>query len=310
MARRLRYIPPGGALVEITCRTIQGRLLLRPSAGMNEVIRGVLARAARLAGLAVHAPVFLSNHYHLLVSVVDSQQLAQFMNYLNSNLAREAGRLVGWREKFWGRRFQAVIVSDEEEAQVGRLAYVLAQGVKEGLVASPVDWPGVHCAQALTEGSAISGRWHNRTLETKARRKGLALEPQAFVEQESLQLTPLPCWKSLPPEESRARVQQLIEAIEADARLQQEETGKAPLGADAVCLQNPHHEPNRMKKGPAPLVHAVAPAVRRSLRKAYFAFREAYRYAANRLRAGATDFEFPVGAFPPRLPIRLAARAG
>lgn len=80
MARRLRYVPPGGALVEVTCRTIQGRLLLRPSAGLNDVIRGVLARAARLAGLAVHAPVFLSNHYHLLVSVTDAQQLAEFMN--------------------------------------------------------------------------------------------------------------------------------------------------------------------------------------------------------------------------------------
>ena len=190
------------------------------------------------------------------------------------------------------------------------MSYILAQGVKEGLVASPFDWPGVHCAQALTEGTAISGRWHDRTLEFRARRKGLALDPQAFVEQEALELTPLPCWRSLSPEECRARVLQLIEAIEADARRQQEETGKAPLGADAVCRQNPHHEPNRIKKGPAPLVHAVAPAVRRSLRKAYFAFREAYRYAANRLRAGATDFEFPVGAFPPRLPIRLAARGG
>ena len=38
------------------------------------------------------------------------------------------------------------------------------------------------------------------------------------MEQEELQLTPLPCWKSLTPEEYRARVQQLIEAIEADAR--------------------------------------------------------------------------------------------
>ncbi len=236
-------------------------MLLRPSAGMNDIIRGVLARAARLAGVAVHAPVFLSNHYHLLVSVADSQQLARFMNYLNSNLAREAGRLVRWREKFWGRRFQAVIVSDEEAAQVGRLVYILAQGVKEGLVASPFDWPGVHCAQALTEGTAISGSWHDRTLEFRARRKGLALDPAAFVEQEALELTPLPCWKTLSPEEYRARVLQLIEAIEADARLQQEESGKAPLGAAAVCRQDPHHEPNRMKKGPAPLVHAVAPAV-------------------------------------------------
>ena len=310
MARRLRYIPPGGALVEITCRTIQGRLLLRPSVGINDVIRGVLARAARLAGLAVHAPVFLSNHYHLLVSVTDAQQLAEFMNYLNSNLAREAGRLVRWREKFWGRRFQAVLVSDEEEAQVGRLSYLLAQGVKEGLVASPFDWPGVHCAHALTEGTAISGRWHDRTLESRARRKGLPLEPQDFMEQEELELTPLPCWSSLSPEEYRTRVRQLIDAIESDARRQQEETGNAPLGADAVCRQDPHREPNRIKKGPAPLVHAVAPAVRRSLRKAYFAFRDAYRYAASRLRAGTTNFEFPPGAFPPPLPVRSAARSG
>ncbi len=310
MARRLRYIPPGGALVEITCRTIQGRLLLRPSAGMNDVIRGVLARAARLAGVAVHAPVFLSNHYHLLVSVADSQQLAQVMNFLYSNLAREAGRLVGWREKFWGRRFQAIVVSGEEGAQESRLVYFLAQGVKEGLVGSPLAWPGVHCAQALTEGSALSGRWRDRTLESRARRKGLALEPQAFLEQETLHLAPLPCWKSLPPEEYRARVRQRIVAIEAEARRQQDESGTAPLGADAVCRQDPHHQPNRIKKGPAPLVHAIAPAVRRSLRSAYFAFREAYRYAATRLKAGATDIEFPVGAFPPRLPIRLAARSG
>ena len=310
MARRLRYIPPGGALVEITCRTIQGRLLLRPSQGLNDVTLGVLARAARLASLLVHAYAFLSNHYHLLVTVADAQQLAEFMNYLNSNLAREAGRLVRWREKFWGRRYQAVLVSDEEAAQVGRLSYVLAHGVKEGLVASPFDWPGVHCARALSEGTTVSGRWQDRTLESRARRKSLPLDPQAFVEREELSLAPLPCWKALAPEVYRARVRELIYEIEAAAQLRQEETGKPPLGRDAVCRQDPHHEPNRIQRGPAPLVHAVAPAVRRGLRTAYFAFRDAYRYAARRLRAGATDFEFPAGAFPPPLPVRAAARTG
>ena len=310
MARRLRYIPPGGALVEITCRTIQGRLLLRPSPVLNDITLGVLARAARLASILVHAFAFLSNHYHLLVRVADAQQLAEFMNYLNSNLAREAGRLARWREKFWGRRYQAVIVSDEEEAQVGRLSYVLSQGVKEGLVASPFDWPGVHCARALSEGTTVSGHWHDRTLESRARRKSLPLDPQAFVEREELSLAPLPCWESLAPEEYRARVQGLIEEIEADAQRRQEETGKPPRGRDAVCRQDPHHEPNRIKRGPAPLVHAVDPAVRRGLRRAYFAFRDAYRYAARLLRAGARDFEFPAGAFPPPLPVRAAARGG
>lgn len=297
-------------MVEVTSRTIQGRLLLRPSALLNDIICGVLARAARIHDVEVHGHSFLSNHYHLLLTVLDSLQLASFMTYLNSNLAREAGRLAQWREKFWGRRYQAILVSDEEEAQVGRLTYLLAHGVKEGLVASPLDWPGVHCARPLVEGTTVSGRWHDRTLESKARRKSLDLGPEAFLSREELTLAPLPCWKSLEPEAYRARIRELIAEIEAWGAQREEETGKAPLGREAVCRQNPHQEPNRLKKAPAPLVHAVAPEVRRSLRQAYYCFLAAYQHAARLLRAGVTEVVFPEGAFPPALPVRVAARSG
>ena len=300
MARRLRYIPPGGALVEITCRTIQGRLLLRPSTGLNDVTLGVLARAARLASLLIHAYAFLSNHYHLLVTVADAQQLAEFMNYLNSNLAREAGRLVRWREKFWGRRYQAVLVSEEEAAQVGRLSYVLAHGVKEGLVASPLDWPGVHCARALTEGTIVSGHWHDRTLKSKARRKGLPLDPQAFVECEELSLAPLPCWKSLPPDEYRARVQELIAEIEATALVRQEETGKPPLEAasdDGSFGATP--EPRAHTAFAAGSSHSgchCAPDLEESKRKAAF-------------QDPATRPNLPLSCIEPRVPGETRTRA-
>ena len=310
MARRLRYVPPEGALFEITCRTVQGRLLLRPSALLIEITLGILARAARLFGVAVHAYTFLSNHYHLLVSVADVQQLASFMNFFNSNLAREAGRIARWREKFWGRRYQAILVSAEAEAQVSRLSYLLAHGVKEGLVASPFEWPGAHCARALVEGTIVTGRWRNRTLESRSQRKSLRPDPEAFVEREELTLAPLPCWQELEPEVYRARIQEMIGEIEIDGRQREEETGRPPLGCEAVCRQDPHHEPNQMKKAPAPLVHAVAPEVRRALRRAYFSFVAAYRRAASLLRAGAREVEFPEGAFPSALPVRFAARSG
>ena len=107
MARRLRYIPEGGALVEVTCRTMQCRFLLKPSDDLKSIIIGVLARAQRLYPVELHTFVFLSNHYHRLLSVDDAPRLARFMNFLNSNLAREAGRVHRWREKFWGRRYGA-----------------------------------------------------------------------------------------------------------------------------------------------------------------------------------------------------------
>ena len=72
-------------------------MLLRPSRRLNELVLGVLARAARCYQMDVCAFVFRSNHCHLLLRPTSATQLARFMNYLNSNIAREAGRLHRWR---------------------------------------------------------------------------------------------------------------------------------------------------------------------------------------------------------------------
>ena len=114
MGRRLRFIPEGGALVEITTRTVGARYLLKPSEELNESIVGVIARAQQAYAVPVHALVFMSNHYHMLVSVQDACQMARFMNYVNGKLAKEAGRFNDWEEKFWSRRYQGIVVSDEE----------------------------------------------------------------------------------------------------------------------------------------------------------------------------------------------------
>jgi len=305
MARRLRFIPPG-SLVEVTCRTVQGRLLLRPTPLLRDLTLGVLARAVRLYPVEVHAFVFLSNHYHLLLSVPSAQRLASFMNYLNSNLAREAGRLIRWREKFWGRRYQAILVSNEDRAQIDRLRYLLAHGVKEGLVGSPIDWPGAHCVRALLDGEVVAGRWIDRTLERLALRKRLPRDPDAFAMVEKLRLSPLPCWKFLSKTERLRELRALVEEVEREGESREARTGQAPLGRDFVLRQDPRLEPSRVKKSCAPIVHAASRAARVAFRDAYRHFVGAYRRAAERLRTGALDVYFPEGAFPPALPCRVA----
>jgi hypothetical protein len=69
-----------------------------------------------------------------LLSVDDAEQLARFMQYVDGNIAREVGDLVKWKGPFWARRYKAIVVSNEEAAQVERLRYLLAHGVKENLV--------------------------------------------------------------------------------------------------------------------------------------------------------------------------------
>jgi REP element-mobilizing transposase RayT len=147
MSRPIRFIPEEGALVDITCRTIQSRYLLRPDPALNEIMLGVLGRAQRLHLVEISAFFVASNHYHLLAWVPDAECMADFMGYFQTNVAREVGRLRKWRDKIWSRRYEAIVISDEPAAQVDRLRYVLSNGVKEGLVARVEDWPGISLAK-------------------------------------------------------------------------------------------------------------------------------------------------------------------
>lgn len=288
-------------MVEVTCRTVQGRLLLRPSPQLNEIALGVLGRAQARYGMAVHGFVMLSNHLHLLLSPETPQQLALFMAFVEANLAKEVGRLHDWKGPFWGRRYQMIIVSGEEEAQVARLHYLLRHGVKEHLVARPQDWSGPHGVTALLEDSRLTGTWVDRTLEHRLRRRGGEVDLRACRSTETFVLSPLPCWADLPSVSRRERIAELVAEVEIEGRNLVRERGE-PLGSDRVQRQHPHQRPQRSKRSPAPLVHAACQAVRLGLVDAYRTFSTAFHAAAERLRSGDRLVLFPDRAFPPPLP--------
>jgi putative transposase len=302
MSRRFRFIPEGGSLVEVTCRALHSRLLFRPSLTLNEIIVGTLARAKSRYPVRVCAFAFLSNHFHLLLEVGDAQQLSRFMGYFNSKLARESGRLTGWTQKIFGRRYQAIVVSSEDGAQTERMKYVLGHGCKEDLVERPREWLGVHSVQALTEGKVLEGLWFDRTQEYAARRRGEDFSRLQYATREILTLDPLPCWESLTEEDRRRRAVALVADIEAEAAARRKKTGVKPPGPAAILAQDPHRQPAKSKKSPAPAFHAASRAVRKELREAYALFMAAYRDAAEKLRVGDRTARFPAGSFPPALP--------
>jgi len=91
-----RQILPGTVYL-ITRRCSERRLFLRPSALTDAIFLYVLAVAARLHRVEVHALCVLSNHYHVLVTDREAR-LPAFMQYLDSLVARainaSLGRLV------------------------------------------------------------------------------------------------------------------------------------------------------------------------------------------------------------------------
>jgi len=312
MSRKLRFIPPGGALVEVTCRTQQRRFLLRPSRELNETVVGVLGRALDLYPVQLVAAVFLSNHYHLLLWVEDTWVLSRFMCHLDGNLSREVGRLHDWPQTLWGRRYDCIVVSDEEEAQIARLRYILAHGAKEGLVARPEDWPGVHCANSLRSGEPLEGVWFDRSREYAARRSGKKLDRYSYADATRVEFQKLPCWQHLCDAEYRERVADMLDQI-AEQAAEMRKGSEMPSTATCqrrICRQHPHAMPD----GPveariAPAFHAHGVQARERLRAAYAEFVGAFRRAAERLRQGDRSVRFPPGSFPPGLPYVATTRA-
>jgi REP element-mobilizing transposase RayT len=251
-------MPEPNTLFEVTCRTVQGRLLLRPSRKLNDIILGVLGRAMSIhKEIKLYAFVFASNHYHLLLSGPDYQSIAQFMNHINSNIARESGKLHNWREKFWGRRYRSIAVLDESSA-VGRLAYFLAHGVKENLVHSPKNWPGVSGIESLLFGKKLLGHWLDRTglFLAKRKKKSAQIDPSEFKTPYEVPLSPLPAWEKLSTQQRRAKVCQMVSDIEEDFKKQCRQTGQKPLGVKGVLAQEPTSLPSQVKHSPAPCCHA------------------------------------------------------
>lgn len=299
MGRRLRYLPHPLTTFEITIRCVQGRLLLRPSKKLNEIVLGIIGRAQeRWPEVQLHLLVVASNHMHLLLSVPDSKSLSGFMCFVNSNLAREAGRLHGWREKFWGRRYTAVAVLDEGALE-GRVRYILSHGCKEDLVRTPKAWPGVQCVGALCRGERLRGVWYDRTRQCRARSSGRVLSDEEVAVEYEVRLTPPTGWSEWSAGRRRRKVQQLVREVAAEHEARRRRQQKGVLGARRVLEQHPHAVPVTVKRTRAPLCHCSRPELLEEYRRGYREFCLAFREAAGRLRQEKRLVAFPEHSFPP-----------
>ncbi len=298
MPRRLRFLSPGST-VEIVTRTIMGSYLLPAHQNFARIAVGVLAKAQQKYPVKIHAAAALSSHYHLILTIQDSEQLVLFMAYVNANLAKEANRLTGWRGRIWDRRYSAIEITQEEGVMESRLRYVLSHSVKEGLVERIEDWEGLHSGTSLMSGRPMSGVWYDRTAKYNADRFGKEIERDAWVEDLQLKLAPLPCWEHLSLGKRRQLVTEMIAEIEAEAAAMRV---RPVMGMAKVQAQSYRDHPGRVKRSPEPWVHAGSKKIREVYKAAYREFAELYRTASVALRkAGDLGAVFPRWSFPPAL---------
>ncbi len=294
--------------------TVCNFFLLPVTSQFARVFVGILGRAQEKYPVRIHAAVATSSHYHLIVTPDDAEQLADFMEHFNGNLAREVGRVVEWRGRFWRERYHLIPISPEPEILESRLRYLLSNTIKEDLVARVTEWEGLHCGPALMAGKPLSGMWYHRALEYEAKRQAErraarhgtaveAIERGAFMTPYEVKLAPLPCWQKLSPAAIRTKVAEMIAEIETEAAERRERLGIEPRGMEKLRNQNPLSRPAGDKRSPKPLCHAASKEMRERVVKVYRAFVEMFHEASLQVKFGnVTGARFPKGSFPPSLP--------
>lgn len=288
--------------VESVQKCFQSRPLLRAGPKLNRRVVGILAKAQELHDVEIHGFVFLNNHWHLNATFRDPKQMARFHCYVGTNVSKEAGRLREWNGSMFPERYHHVEISQEPEMEYARLKYLMSQGCKEGLVSSPLDWPGATSTWALVSGEPLLGEWVDRTALRRARDRGEEAEEQDFTEELELKLSPIRSLAHLSTGAYRREMRRLVREIEDETAARHRVDGTKPIGAQRVLQQDPHERPGSVEKSPRPWFHALDPEIRQAMRTALIYIHVQYRKAADELKAGRQGARFRAHTFPPGLP--------
>lgn len=244
-AKHARYLEPG-VVYHVTSRTRGNLFLLRPdlAGAMRQIVVGILAEAkSNFPNVNNFATAILSNHLHALLAAMsgDPRLLASYVGFVKRELTRRWKQEVGWSGSIFEPYVATAIISPE--AQLRALRYVCAQGVKEGLVERPQQWPGFHCADSLVTGEPMQGFWHDGTAYGKAfhaeklKKSPDVITRATYNQPRTFAFDPLPCLAQLPPEEYRTEMRAMVDTIVVDGEVKRE--GRPALGPAAICAQHP-----------------------------------------------------------------------
>lgn len=160
-----------GATVAVALACSERRYFLRPSAFKNRKLRFLLAHYAEENGIRLHAFVFMSNHFHLILTDPRGR-LPKFMEQFDAMVARVFNCDLDRRGAFWeATPYRSWRLNTREEV-LNHLIYLATNPVEAYLVRDPSRWPGLvslpsHAGTSL-EVKPPPGGLFNRGHETSA----------------------------------------------------------------------------------------------------------------------------------------------
>jgi REP element-mobilizing transposase RayT len=151
---RPRPVLPGQCYL-VTRRCSERRFFLRPDAYVTNAYWYCLGWAAQKWNVGIVAALAMSNHAHEVI--VDPEgNYPHFIRDFHALLARCLNAHRGRWEAFWTGDQTSMVRLVDEESQLDKLVYVLANPVQDHLVEKAHHWPGATALGAILGGRPIT----------------------------------------------------------------------------------------------------------------------------------------------------------
>lgn len=105
-----------------------------------QILLEMLEEYARNFGVAVHAYVMMSNHFHLLATPESATALPMMMQALGRRYVRHFNRLQSRTGTLWEGRYKSTLVQTDRYL-LTCMAYIDLNPVRAGIVLEPQDYP-------------------------------------------------------------------------------------------------------------------------------------------------------------------------
>jgi len=267
------------------------------------IIGSCMARGVEMFGVHVYGFVWMSNHGHLLLRAPKAT-LADFMAYVNGQIAVNVNRFLGRKHQLWGRRYGAAPVLDEA-AELEKLGYLLANPQKAGISDSIEEWPGLSSAEFFFQHrkrrflSFDRTTWYN---------KGCPDDIAPFLSTVILEQKILPQLLGLEKKKLRRKLRNAIKNQVKPLPMKDVHVDLDPalpirrrLSARAfIPTDRPESsKSNPRKRSRQPLCHTTKPSLRKLYKEGYREFCFAYEKSSREYKLGNIEVEFPPGSFAP-----------
>jgi putative transposase len=148
-----RQVLPGRFYM-LTRRCTQRQFLLRPDPELNNAFLYCLIEAALRFDIGLLHSAVESNHHH--TEFLDRiGMLCEFMEHLHKMTAKCVNSMRGRWENCWASEPACVVELVERDDVINKIGYAATNPVKDGLVETATDWPGINTIEALLEGTEL-----------------------------------------------------------------------------------------------------------------------------------------------------------